>query len=227
MDNGYSLSVVCCATNESQSLLDTYLKISSFKCAVEYIFVLSQNASDLCVDTVKKICDNSDCRYFFQSRPGLGAAIRDAIENAKGSHIIVWPADDGMDTKSFPEMVRISQENPGKIVTVSRWLAKDGFENYGKFRKAINYVSQKAFAFLYKSELTDFTNPTQIAPIDVYRRINWQGEGWDFIPEFIFKPLKLGCEFIEVPCKNLSRKEGKSNADFLKLATYYIIILNI
>ena len=226
-NNDYNLSVVFCATNESHSLMSTYSKIRCCNCAEEYIFVLSQNASDACVATVKNICNNADCRYFFQSSSGLGMAIREAIDDAKGSHIVVWPADDGMDTSSFSEMVRISKENPEKIVTVSRWLAKDGFQNYGRIRKGINYISQKVFALLYKADLTDFTNPTQIAPLKIYREINWQGVDWDFIPEFIFKPLRLGCDFIEVPCKSLSRKEGASNSSFLKLARYYMIIYKI
>lgn len=227
MNNEYKLTVAFCATNESESLRTTYDKIRFFDCACEYIFVLSQNASKECVETVKSICEHADSRYFFQTEFGLGNAIKNAIEEAKGSHIIVWPADDGMDANSFPEMVRLSKEYPEKIISASRWLLKNGFVNYGRIRKIINYVSQNIFAWLYKSDLTDFTNPTQIAPLEIYRNINWQGQSWDLIPEMIFKPLKLGYSFIEVPCKNISRKEGKSNSSFLGLFKYYFIILKI
>ncbi len=223
----YSLSVAFCATNETESLREVYSKISRYNYADEYIFVLAETATDKCIETVKCICNNLNCRYVFQKSPGLGNAIREAINEANGSHIIIWPADDGMDTESFPEMVSLSEKNPDKIISVSRWLEKNGFDGYGKLRKVINFVSQKCFAFLYKSSLTDFTNPTQIAPLELYRSINWQGQGWNFIPELIFKPLKLGLEFIEVPCKNFKRKEGKSNANFFKLAQYYLIILKI
>ena len=227
MRDEYSLSVVFCATNESQSLVDTFTKIKEYNCAAEYIFVLSQTASDACVSTVKNLCRESCCRYIFQSEKGIGNAIRNAFDEAEGSHIIIWPADDGMDSRAFPEMVRLSKEHPDKIISVSRWLLADGFEDYGRIRKVINYVSQKMFAMLYKSDLTDFTNPTQIAPLKIYRNIVWEGITWDFVPEMIFKPLKLGCEFIEVPCKNLTRKEGKSNSGFFALAKYYIVILRI
>lgn len=223
----YSLSVAFCATNEAESLHEVYSKISRYNYADEYIFVLAETATDKCIETVKCICSNLNCRYVFQKSPGLGNAIREAINEAKGSHIIIWPADDGMDTEAFPEMVSLSEKNPDKIISVSRWLKKNGFDGYGKLRKVINFISQKWFAFLYKSSLTDFTNPTQIAPLKLYRSINWQGQGWNFIPELIFKPLKLGQEFIEVPCKNFKRKEGKSNANFFKLTQYYLIILKI
>lgn len=227
MKDEYKLSVAFCVTNESQVLIDTYLKIKKYNFSDEYIFVMANNASVGCVEAAKKICEDVGCRFIFQSAPGLGSAIREAINEAKGSHIIIWPADDGMDTKAFPEMVRLSKENPDKIISVSRWLERDGFENYGRVRKIINYFSQKMFALLYKSDLTDFTNPTQIAPLKIYKNIKWQGASWDFVPEMIFKPLKLGYGFIEVPCRNLSRKEGKSNSDFLKLAKYYLVIFKI
>lgn len=227
MKNEYKLSVAFCATNESRSLKSTYIKIRNYNCAHEYIFILAENATEDCINTVKDICESSDCRYIFQSTPGLGSAIRNAFDEAKGTHIIVWPADGGMDDRAFPEMARLSKENPDKIISVSRWLAEDGFKNYGKIRKMINLISQKIFALLYASDLTDFTNPTQIAPLKLYRSIRWKGQHWDFIPEMIFKPLKLGCDFIEVPCKNLNRKEGKSNSSFLKLSKYYLVILRI
>ena len=227
MEEKYSLSVVFCAVNETFSLIDTYNKIRSFSCASEYVFVLSKNASDGCVSTVKQLCENEGCRYFTQSGYGLGNAIRDAIKEVSGTHMIVWPADDGMDTSAFPLMAKLSLENPQKIISVSRWLIKDGFDGYGRIRKIINYASQKLFSILYSSQLTDFTNPTQIAPVSVYRRIKWEGNRFDFVPEMTFKPLKAGCEFIEVPCRNLTRAEGRTNSKLTELIKYYYVIFRI
>ena len=70
-------------------------------------------------------------------------------------------------------------------------------------------------------------NPTQIVPVPVYRSIRWEQDGFDFLPELIFKPIKLGVPFIEVPGKCLPRKEGKSHSTFRELAMYYIRILHI
>lgn len=227
MREDYTLSVVFCTVNEKYSLVDAYSKISEYGYADEYLFVLSKKASDDCFETVKEICKNEKCHYIIQSGYGLGNAIQNAIASVKGSHMILWPADDDMDTSSFPEMVRLSKENADKIISVSRWIAKDGFQGYGRIRKVINFFSQKAFRLLFKSNLTDFTNPTQIAPVKIYRRIKWQGNGFDLIPEMIFKPLKLGCEFIEVPCRNLVRREGVTNSNFFQLAKYYYVIYKI
>lgn len=228
MKDEYRLSAVFCAVDETYSLIDTHKKISSSALADEYIFILSKNATAGCVETVRSICEsNKNCSFRFQSGAGLGNAIRDGIKAVSGTHMIVWPADDGMDTSAFPEMVRLSKESPEKIISVSRWLEDGCFEGYGRVRKIINFISQKMFALLYKAKLTDFTNPTQIAPVSVYRKINWQGERFDFVPEMTFKPLRLGCEFTEVPCRYQKRQEGSSNTDISELIKYYFVILKI
>lgn len=227
MNNEYRLSVVFCAVNESNSLTNAFRKISSYDKAFEYLFVLSKDATDDCLKTVKNLCKSCSCRYIIQGKNGLGTAIQEGISAVNGTHIIIWPADDGMDTDSFPQMADLSEANPKSIVTVSRWLEKDGFVGYGRIRKLINGISQKLFAFLYCSDLTDYTNPTQIAPVNLYRNIKWQGASFDLIPEMTFKPLKLGCDFIEVPCKNLKRNEGASNSSFFQLIKYYLVIFKI
>ncbi|MBQ2931395.1 MAG: glycosyltransferase [Clostridia bacterium] len=223
----YKLSMAFCTIDETYSLKQAYQSISVLNLVDEFVFIIAQNASFECIQTVMEICLNPNCRYVFQRKKGLGNAIQEAMELVIGTHLIVWPADNDMDVSSFPEMVRISQENPKKIITVSRWLAEDGFKEYGRIKTMLNYLSQKAFSLLYKVDLTDFTNPTQIAPIDIYRNIKWVGNGFDFIPELIFKPLKLGCDFIEVPCKTLRRQEGKQHRRFKELIKYYFVILKI
>lgn len=228
MDTEYTLSVVFCTTNETYSLIESFSNIKKYDCAEEYLFVVSQKASDDCLEIVKELCKkNKNCSYMFQSGFGLGNAIQDAIASATTSHMIFWPADNDMDSNSFPQMVQLSRRNRDKIITVSRWLADDGFQGYGNFRKLLNYLSQKAFGLLFKSNLTDFTNPTQIAPVKLYKKINWEGSDFELIPELIFKPLKIGCEFIEVPCKSIPRKDGKTNGNFFKFAKYYSIIYKI
>lgn len=223
----YKLSVAFCTIDETYSLKHAYQSISKLNFADEFLFIVANNATPECVNTVKELCMHPDCKYFFQNKKGLGNAIQDAIKFACGTHLILWPADNDMDISSLPNMVKISRDNPEKIITVSRWLAEDGFKEYGRIKTMLNYLSQKAFSLLYKVDLTDFTNPTQIAPIDIYRNIKWVGNGFDFIPELIFKPLKLGCDFIEVPCKTLRRQEGKQHRRFKELIKYYFVILKI
>jgi len=227
MNSDYSLSIVICAVDETFSLMRTFEKLDSFHASTEYLFVLSKECTSGCLDTVKKICGRDDCRYIFQPDKGLGDAIRASFPEVVGTHIVVWSADEATDISSFPEMLRLSKENPDKIVKISRYLRKDGFEGYGRIKKVVNFISQRAFALMFRSGLSEFTNPTQIAPVEVYRSINWERKGFEFLPEMVFKPLKLGVRFIEVPTKNVVREEGHSHNRFKGWLLYYYNILKI
>ncbi|MBQ7639227.1 MAG: glycosyltransferase [Clostridia bacterium] len=227
MNSDYSLSIVICAIDETFSLERTFEKLNSFHAADEYLFVLSKDCTSGCLETTKKICEREDCRYIFQPDKGFGDAIRASFDEVKGTHMVVWSADEATDISSFPEMLRLSKENPEKIIKISRWMRKDGFEGYGRVKKIVNFISQRAFALLYRSSLTEFTNPTQIAPVKVYRMINWERKGFEFLPEMVFKPLKLGVKFIEVPTKNVAREEGHSHVRFKGWLMYYYMIFKI
>ncbi len=227
MENEYSLSVLICATDETFSLERTFRKLDAVGAADEYLFVLSKTCAPECLATVERLCARADCRWMYQSETGLGNAVRDSFAVVRGTHLALWSADEATDAASFPEMARLSRENPDKIVKISRWLHPDGFEGYGRLNKMLNYISQRAFGLMFRSRLTEFTNPTQIAPVAVYRRIRWQHTGFDFLPEMIFKPLKLGVGFIEVPTKNVPREEGRSGNTLLSHVRYYRTILQI
>ena len=227
MDNAYSLSVVLCAVDETFSLRKTFDDIDRFHFADEYLFVLSQTCTDGCMQTAKALCERDDCRCIIQSGRGFGNAIRDAIFEVRGTHLLLWSADGATDPAVFPELVRLSKEHPDCIATVSRWLSDDGFPGYNPIRKVVNFFSQKMFARMFRTDQTDLTNPTQIAPVALYRSIRWEQNGFDFLPELVFKPIKLGVPFIEAPGRCLPRREGKSHSRFHELVLYYFRIMHI
>ncbi len=227
MNENYSLSIVICAVDETFSLERTFQKLDGYGGADEYLFVLSKTCTPECLATVERLCERADCRWIYQSATGFGNAMRDSFEIVRGTHIVIWSADEATDTSSFPQMLRLSKENPDMIIKISRWMRPDGFDGYGRLNKFLNYISQRAFGLLFRSDLTEFTNPTQIAPTPLYRKIRWTHTGFDFLPELVFKPLKLGVKFIEVPTKNVPREEGKSHNTFFSHIFYYRTILEV
>ena len=227
MTEPYRLSVVICAVDETFSLERTFHKLDAFGAACEYLFVLAGNCSAGCRATVEKLCARPDCRWIFQPGKGFGDAIRAAVREVTGTHMVVWSADEATDTASFPEMLRLSRENPEAVVKISRFLHPEGFEDYGRVKRILNRVSQRCFGLLYGSDLTEFTNPTQIAPVALYRRIRWERSGFEMLTEMVFKPLRLGVRFFEVPTKNVKREEGRSHRTFGAALLYYCMILKI
>jgi len=226
MTNEYRLSVVICAIDETDLLQTAFSKIYAEAEDAEYLFVLSRNCSPACLAVVKGIvAAHPSCSYRIQTAYGFGNALQDSFGWVSGTHHLVWAADDGMDINAFKKMLPLSRQNPDSIVKVSRWLPGGGFVNYGAVRTVINHISQKMFAFLYHSDLTDYTNPTQIAPLSLYQSLRYENQDASFLPEVIFKPLKLGYRFIEVPCMDVSK--SKSHIRFFTLCKYYLVIAKI
>lgn len=223
----YRLSVALCAVDETFMLERTFQKLDAYTEAFEYLFVLSRTCTDGCREVVERICARPDCRWIYQPGRGFGDALQTVFREVKGTHVAVWSADEATDVASFPEMVRLSKENPEKIVKISRFLHPEGFADYGRLKRAANAVSQRCFGLLYRSRLTEFTNPTQIAPVAVYRGIRWERSGFEFTTEMVFKPLRLGVEFLEVPTKNVKREEGRSHRNTGAVLLYYYMILKI
>ena len=227
MSDDYRLSVAVCAVDETFSLDETFRKLDASGAAYEYLFVLAKNCTAACRETVERICCRADCRWMYQPGRGFGDALQTVFREARGTHVVVWSADEATDAASFPEMVRLSKEHPDKIIKISRYLHPDGFYGYGCLKRTLNGISQKCFRLLYHSALTEFTNPTQIAPMRIYRQIRWERSGFEMTTEMTFKPLRLGVEFLEVPTKNVPRKEGRSHRTFSAALLYYYMILKI
>ena len=226
-NDNYRLSVAFCVVDETYALENAYMALWQTGQVDEFIFMLSRSSSKKSLATVIRLCEEKKGVWFYQSGTGLGNAIRDVFDRANGTHLLIWPADNGINTTTFPTMVAFSRANPDSIITVSRWIQKDGFLNYGKLRKVFNCVAQKALSLLFLSKLTDYTNTLQIAPVSLYRSIRWEGKGVDFIPEMVFKPLRLGINFIEIPCQDIGRQEGRSHTSFLQLFKYIPVIWRI
>ena len=227
MTEPYRLSIAICAVDETFSLERTFHKLDAYNAAFEYLFVLARNCSSSCRETVERICVRPDCRWMYQPGRGFGDALQTVFREVKGTHAAIWSADEATDTASFPEMLRLSRENPDAIVKISRYLHPEGFADYGRLKKTLNHISQRCFGLLYHSRLTEFTNPTQIAPVPLYRRIRWECTGFALTTEMVFKPLRLGVRFFEVPTKNVKREEGRSHRSNGAVLRYYYMILKI
>ena len=224
-----TLSAVITCYDETDSLREVFRKLDEAGGIDEFVFVLARRASMQCARTVRDICsEKSYCRYFVQTGYGFGNAVREAIDAVRGTHMLYWTADSGAaDPLVFPEMLRLHRLYPEKIITTSRWLDKNGYRGYHPVRKLINFASQQAFRVLFHSELTDFTNIIQIAPVHIYRSIKWEQTDFSFNAEMTFKLVKSGCEFVEVPSRNVERTEGTSHTTLRELAKYYPVILKI
>ena len=133
-----------------------------------------------------------------QKRPYLGGAMIDGFEAANGSHVIMETPDLSTAPEELPKLISLAKEYPNDIISCSRWVKGSGFENYPKFKKAWNYLSQKFLQILYFTNVSDFTWGAHLGPTVLFRSLNYKELKHPITVEEVVIPLRLGVRFHEI-----------------------------
>lgn len=232
MDKFSGVSIVTGAVTETDSLrrtVDFILENCNHSDLAEIIIGYPDRATPECVAVIKELeARESDVSIwsFVQKRPKLGF-LTEAFDKAAGSHVITVDSDMALDLALIPQMIDGAKKEPDTIFSASRWLGGSSFNRYNKFKKLLNYCSQKFLAVLYQSKLTDFTIPFQIVSAELLRSINFEETGFAIFIEMVLKPVRLGCRIKELPTDCHERTQGKSNNSVTQLPSYLRTALHI
>lgn len=220
------------AVSETESLrqtVNTLLEICDHNDITEIIIGYSQKATPQCREVLKEIA-GMECDVpiiiFEQISPFL-ASINDGIDMAKGSHSLMIASDLAFDLSIVPKMIESAKVEPDVIHSASRWMKGCKFYGYGKVKKFLNFCAQKFLAVLYMRNLTDFTNPVQIAPTELYKSIKFEEIGFAILLEMVLKPIRLGYKFKEIPTNCYPRTDGKSSNSFMQTFSYLRVALHV
>jgi hypothetical protein len=233
MDKGFSVSVILPAVNETYSLSQT-AEIIRDTCRLqdieEFLIVLCDKTTKECVDTAKQIARTSQdipVRIYYQKKPFVGNAIREAFDTVKGTHVIVMSTDLETDPKLVAEFIRLARQHPERIVTASRWTGDGSFKGYNKLKLVLNFIFQGILSCLFLTRLTDMTYGYRIFPVSVVRNIRWEETKHPFFLETAIKPLRLGVKIDEISAHWEARTEGESQNTFFKNFAYFRIALRV
>ncbi len=228
----FSVTFVVGATSEAAALkttVETVLSTCAPQELARILIVRSQNAAPQTV----AVCGEMERLYpekvkaMVQTRPHVGGAIRDGFDTAVSSHILLLPGDLAIDLAAVPALIEQEKRRPEGIVKTSRWMHKNAFHGYPPLRKFLNLCAQIFLRVIFRSTLTDLTNPVQIMPTALYRAVDWKELDFPFLAEMVLCPLRLGVRFTEIPAACYSRKEGRSNNSALQTALYLKTALRI
>lgn len=156
---------------------------------------------------------------FPQQTPGIGF-YSDALDRATGSHCIPFQTDMAMPLQIIARLIEEIKKDPTVFITTSRWLPECRWSGYGKVKKVINKLAQMFLRVLFGGGLTDYTNPVQIIPTGLMKRINWEETDFSRFMELQIKPLRLGCRFREIPVDCLERTDGETNNGSIQILHY-------
>lgn len=193
-------------------------------------FVLHKDKTKKISESICKkfiIKDKKRFKILYQKKKLLGGAMQDAFKKVNTSHCLMMSSDLETDPLSVKKMIRFSKKNPEKIITASRWIKKNQFQDYGKIKIFANYIFQSTFSFLYGVKCTDLTFGFRIFPVNVIKKIKWEMLNHSFLFESIIKPIKKGVGVIEIDSSWKKRKEGKTNNVFMNYFWYVYIGIKV
>ncbi len=228
----FKVSILTGAVTETDSLRETVLTIletCNTSDLAEIIIFYPDRVTPECLAVIEELCEircDVPITAYKQILPRMGF-IKEFIEMAKGTHCITVDSDLALDIKLIPEMIERAKAQPDAVISASRWLKGCNFSGYNPIKLAFNFAAQKFLSVLFGGKLTDYTIPFQIAPADVYKSINFESNEFPLLLELVLKPLRIGCEFVEVPTNCYGRKQGKSSNSFLQTAKYLSTALHI
>lgn len=226
------LSVLTGAVDETETLeytVNEILRVCDTDDIEEIIILKAPHITPECEAVIEKLLKSDLPVPIFapkQKGRGIGSLV-EMFNIAKGSHCLLTVTDNAVDHSCIPQMIEKVKQNGDVIAKTSRWMPGCEFVGYSKTRHIMNYLGQKFLTLLFGKKSTDYTSPYQIAPTEVYKSIKWESEGFPILLELVLKPLRIGCEFIEIPTNCYGRTQGESSNSFRQTAKYFSTALHI
>lgn len=223
MEGKKSVSIIIPATDEVRSLQKTVEEIETLLLDRE-LQVLIVTHGRLTTPECRNMIDSLRVKYpeietFVQQTPGIGGALRDSFKRCTKDCAVIMSADLETDPAILPAML-LAIESGVDVVATTRWRGGARFTGYSPIKLVLNFLFQRTFRVLYRTDLTDLTYAYRVYRADVLKRIHWEETGFPFLLESILKPLLLGYRIIEIEAPWHARSEGASHNSFAQTAFY-------
>ncbi|MDD5503711.1 MAG: glycosyltransferase family 2 protein [Candidatus Omnitrophica bacterium] len=146
---------------------------------------------------------------YHKKNQGKGAAVKTALEYAKGDYSIIQDGDLEYDPKDYKLLLRAALAGGADIVYGSRFLKTWRCTSLPHF--IVNRALTMATNILYGSKLTDMETCYKLIRTDIFKALRLRSDRFDIEPEITARLLRKGCKIIEEPISYKGRPyhEGK------------------
>lgn len=147
----------------------------------------------------------------FENR-GRGAAIRTALNFARGRFTILQDADLEYDPREFPRLIEPLLSGESQVVYGARDLSQDSFQSLQRHAFGVGVNVLNVFIrLLYGVKLSDEATCYKVFPTAALKAMDLQCERFEFCPEVTAKAIRLGLTILEVPIRYRPRsvRDGK------------------
>ena len=195
------LSIVIPTFNESNTIATVLEKVSAVfadRDISKEIVIVDDGSTDGTREFLNGLTEPEISIILHPENRGKGAAVRTAIDDAKGEYRLIQDADLEYDPKDYPVLLDpIQRDRSIQVVFGSRFLGNIEGMRLG------NYLANRFLSWatnvLYRSDITDLCTGFKLYKTELIRDIPLVRDGFDLEHELTAKLLKKGFRIIEVP----------------------------
>jgi glycosyltransferase involved in cell wall biosynthesis len=204
------LSVLMPALNEERTIAQVLDVVLASPVDLEVILV-DDGSTDRTWELMKARADADPRVHAFRHRVngGKGAAIRTALQTARGELVLIQDADLEYDPADYPRLLEPIQSGRAEVVYGSR--AFSSHTAYSYWYVMGNRLVTLATNVIYNCYVSDMETGYKVMPREVALSLDLRARGFDLEPEITAKLLRSGHRIYEVPISYAarSRAEGK------------------
>ncbi|MBI4456315.1 MAG: glycosyltransferase family 2 protein [Acidobacteria bacterium] len=219
----WTLSVLIPVFNEKKTIEEILRRVCSVNLPKQ-IVIVDDYSTDGTREFLHRLNDDEDLRRKFTSlsevnsidigfqeeNKGKGAAIRWAVEMAKGDVIIFQDADLEYDPQEYFRLVQPILDGRADVVYGSRFMGSPRRALFFWHSVGNRFLTTMSNAFT-NLNLTDMETCYKVFRADILRSIRIESDRFNIEPEITVKVAKLQCRIYEVPISYSGRdySEGK------------------
>jgi glycosyltransferase involved in cell wall biosynthesis len=203
------VTVIIPVYNEAATIVEILRRVQSTPWRLQ-IVVVDDGSTDGTMDLLASASSDGEIEVVTHpANSGKGAAVRSALQRARGDVIIVQDGDLEYDPIDYPVLLDPIERGLAEVVYGSRFL---GPHRAMYFWHAVgNKLLTLLCNILFNTTLTDMETGYKVMTREVARSFTLRSDRWGFDPEITAKILKRGHRIYEVPISYAGREfhEGK------------------
>jgi glycosyltransferase involved in cell wall biosynthesis len=189
------------------------------------IIVVNDGSTDATRDHIESFDDSRLVLIHHRTNLGKGAAVRDGIAAATGSHVLIFDADFEYDVNDIPRLVSPIITGRAEVVYGSR-MSGFGTVHPSLWHSVGNKAMTNLANLLFGSAISDLHTCLKLLPIPLLRSFSLDENGFGLDTQISAEVLRAGFRPFEVPVSYVgrSKEDGKKIRFGDALRCVYVLI---
>ena len=228
------VSIVLPTLDEAENIIPLIMAITQAVPHFHEIIVVDDNSPDGTARLVEEYAKKNDLRVKVEkaNRIGLTKSIWRGIEKSTGDVVVWMDCDFSMPPELIPQLLKVIDERYD-IAVGSRFVPGGSFKKDTKGTQdtwlavALSRMMNYSIRFFLERGFHDYTSGYVAVRKIVFDSIKLKGDYGEYFIDFIFRAIKRGYTYKEIPYICVPRKSGYSKTgtnilQFLKRGQKYV-----